>query len=227
MRSVTLQSIVDRARVHADMRNSGFIKDATALAMLNEVWPRLYDELVSVDENYYSTFGSLFDISESLGVDYDLPADFYKLIGVDYTSDNGNTFFTLFPFNEGERNVGFTSTNIPSGKVRLIYVPAPTTFTSLSQTIDGVAGWDRLLSLLLAIDMLDAEESNTDRLYRKYESELKRIQQGAERDMGMPGTVTDIHRPSFDAQYSWVRYRLYGNKINFMSTQYISPAIFG
>lgn len=224
-RSVTLQTILDRARTHADMRSTSFIDDTVGLRMINDVWPRLYDELVCADENYYSSTNS-FSIS-SATTSYSLPADFYKLVGVDYSSDGGTTYFTLYPFNEGERNTGFTVSSLPTGTIRIRYVPTPTTYTLLSQSIDGIAGWDRLLSLLLAVDMLDAEESNSDRMYRKYQEELARVKYMSQRDVGNPGTITDIYKSNFDGQYSWLKYRLYGNNIEFMSTQFLTGAVFG
>lgn len=217
-RSQTLQQILDRARFTADMRNSPFVSDATALMLLNDVWPKLYDELVQADANYYAT-SETFSISSGTQV-YDLPTDFYKILGVDFSVDGQQTFFTLYPFNEGERNTGFNTGNLPAGTIRLRYVPAPVEFTSLSDSIDGIAGWDRMLSLLLAIDMLDAEESNTDRVYRKYQEEVARIRAMApNRDMGSPATVTDVYQSSINAAYNSVRYRMYGDTIEFISME--------
>jgi hypothetical protein len=219
-RSVALSTIFARARDHADMTSSGFASDAKCLRLINDIYPRLYDELVASNENYYVTSDTISISSDARS--YDLPDDFYKLIGVDYSSDNGSTYFTLYPYPEGERNVGFTTSNLPSGTIRLRYVPAPATFTSASDTLDGVAGWDRMLSLLLAIDLLDSEETSTDRLYRKYEEEIARIRTGADRDLGMPATVNDVYKSSYDSQFSWLRYRLYGDTIEFLSSQYVT-----
>ncbi len=216
-RSVTIQSIVDRARLHSDQRDSQFVSDDECIELLNEIFPELYDLLVSIDENYYMSEDSI-DISADT-MRYDLPDDFYKLTGVDFSDGGGGQYVTLYPFPEGERNQSFTPGALPSGSVRLRYIPAPTVFTALTDTVDGVSGWDRLLSLLLAIDMGDAEESNTDRLYRKYETTLKRIQQSLQRDLGMPGRVTDVTMP----YYTWagsVRYRLFGNQIEFVTAPF-------
>jgi len=54
-RTVTLQDIVNRARILADQRDASFIADSEALDLINEIYPELYDELVSIDDNYYST----------------------------------------------------------------------------------------------------------------------------------------------------------------------------
>jgi hypothetical protein len=174
--------------------------------------------LTAADANYYAA-SDTFTISSGTQV-YDLPADFYKAIGVDFSNDGGNTYFTLFPFNEGERNTGFSASSIPSGTIRLRYVPAPVEFTDLSETVDGIAGWDRMLALLLAIDMLDAEESNTDRIYRKYQEEVNRIESMApNRDMGALATVTDVYLSPLSASFNSVRYRMYGDTIEFASSE--------
>lgn len=216
-RAVTLGSIVERARFHADMEASGFASDAKCLALLNEIYPKLYDELVMASENYYAAVEDIPVNSQSAS--YVMPDDFYKILSVGFSSDNGRTFFPLSPFPEAERNTGYTTTNLPTGTIRIRYVPSPATFTSLSETVDGVAGWDRMLTLLLAIDLLDQEESNSDRLFRKYQEEVRRINATSDRDLGMPARVADIYETRFN--YEWVRYRLYGNLIEFISTEYV------
>lgn len=219
-RSVTLQSIADRARVHADMRDTSFISDAEILALINEAFPELYDELVTVYENYYSATTTISLVSGTSS--YALPAAFYKTLGVDLQV-NSNAYITLKPFMEAERNATLTTNlSIPSATVRLRYIPAPTIFTSLSQSVDGVSGWDRLLSLLVAIDMLDAEESDSRALYKKYERTLVRIRQTAvPRDTGMPARVTDVYAPNAQMMYGSVRYRLYGDYIEFVNSEYL------
>jgi hypothetical protein len=225
-RLVTIADIVQRARLHADQRQSQFINDTEALQLFNEVYGEMYDELVDIDENYYASEAPI--VISNQAADYDLPDDFYKIIGVDLETSTAGERITLFPYNEGERNIAFTQArNLPSATVYLKYVPAPAIFTSLSQTVDGVAGWDRLLSLALAIDMADAEETNTDRLERKYQKTLQRIRGSLDRDIGMPGTVTDVSRPSVNYLYSSLKYRLYGGQIHFISTEMLSNAIFG
>lgn len=216
-RSVTLASIVERARDHADMTNSGFASDAKCLRLLNEIYPKLYDELVMSSENYYCETDDFAITSGTVA--YDLPADFYKTLSLSFSNDNGGTFYPLMPFPEAERSVPFNTSMLPTGIVRHRYVPAPPVFTALTETVDGVAGWDRMLALLLAIDLLDAEESNSDRLYRKYQEELRRIQTSDDRDLGMPARVTDIYSLRFN--YNWLRYRLYGDTIEFVSTEYV------
>lgn len=224
-RTVTLQAIADKARFHADMKSSGFVSDAEILALINDNYCDLYDQLVSAYENYYVKQAPL---NIGNGQDfYDLPNDFYKLSAVDYRVNN-DAYITLHPFNEAERNVTLTTNvNIPSGVVRIFYVPAPTTFTALTDTFDGVAGWDRLVSLMTAIDMLDAEESDSSSLQRKYKLMLDRINDmSAPRDSGFPATVADAYKPNIQFIYGALMYRLYGDQIRFINTELLGADMF-
>jgi hypothetical protein len=224
-RNVTVQSIVDRARIHADQKGSGFIRDSELLLLFNEVYCELYDELVGSYENY---FMSTSTVTLAPGTTfYNLPEDFYKLIGIDYKVNN-DTYVTLYNFNEIDRNNSFTSNaSIPTGELRIRYVPAPPVFTQLSDTFDGIAGWDRLLSLLLAIDMLDAEETDSSPLYRKYQRTLKRIiDMAAPRDSGMPSRVGDVYNRNLWSYYASMRYRLQGGQIELISTESLGATPF-
>lgn len=224
-RNVTIQSIADRARFHSDMKSSGFVSDSEILALINENYCDLYDQLVTVYENY---FVSTYEFSIVSGQDmYDMPADFYKIIGVDYRV-NTDSYITLRPFMEAERNITLTTNiNIPSGSIRLRYVPAPTVFTSLSDTFDGVAGWDRLVSLATAIDMLDAEESDSSKLMKKYQIMIQRIQTSADtRDAGFPATVADVYKPNIQYIYGALMYRLYGDQMRFINTEFLGSQMF-
>lgn len=224
-RNVTVQSIIDRARIHADQRGSGFIRDSELLTLVNEVYPELYDELVGSYETYFMTTANVTLIPGTTF--YNLPANFYKLIGIDFKINN-DSYATLYPFNEIDRNNTFTSAaTIPSGELRIRYVPAPQVFTALTDTFDGVAGWDRLLSLLLAVDMLDAEETDSTPVYRKYQRTLKRIQDMANpRDAGMPSTISDVYNYNVFNYYASFKYRLQGGQFELISTNDVGVNVF-
>lgn len=211
-RLVTVQQIIDRARIHADQRGSGFIRDTELLSLMNEVYPELYDELVGAYDNYFVST-SIIALNSSASI-YTLPANFYKLLSVDYVL-GGGSYKTIYP-NSG---VNPNSSGTLSGEVRIRYVPAPQIFTSLSNTLDCVSGWDRLLSLLLAIDMADSEETDSTPLYRKYQRTLKRITDMAStRDPGSPATVRDVsERASLNYLPIDLSYRLQGGELEFLS----------
>jgi hypothetical protein len=224
-RAVSLQSIVDKARILADMKSSNFISNAEALALVNDCFCELYDELVGSYEDYYSATETL---TLTTGTnEYDLPDDFYKMIGVDFQVNN-DAYITLRPYQNAERNVTLTTNvTIPSGSLRLRYVPAPPIFTDLATEVDGVAGWDRLMTLSLAIDFLNAEESDTTALQAKYDRTLKRIRDMANpRDTGMAFRISDIYRPNIQMVYGALQYHMYGNSLVLISTEFLGADMF-
>jgi hypothetical protein len=80
--SVTLLQLKDRSRQRADMENSEFVTDAELTIYINGSIAELHDLLVaSYGSDYFlsSTTFSTVAGTES----YSLPADFYKLMGVD------------------------------------------------------------------------------------------------------------------------------------------------
>ncbi len=218
-RSVTVEEIFRRASKRADMTNSSFYSTQDKYDLLNEAYPALYDVLVQAYENYYVS-ETEFDISSSTFA-YDLPDDFYKIVGVDFKVGN-DQWITLRNYNESARNSTLTAQNLPSGTIRLRYIPAPATFSSLSDTIDGVSGWDAILVTDMAIAMLTSEESSTTTLERMRETQVRRIVEASQnRDTGMPATVSDSYLVNDLLYYDSLKYRLYGDEIRFMRTDWI------
>lgn len=202
------------------MVGSGFFSTAQKIDLLNGLYPELYDLLVTATENYY-TSTSTFTIS-SASQAYDLPDDFYKIVSIDFNV--GGLWTNVYPFQEGERNAAFNSTNLPAGPVRLRYVPAPPVFSvdALDDEIDGVSGWDELVVLHLAIAMLQTEESPTSGLERRLTKIEERITKASQnRDLSMPGRVTDVLEVSPWSVRNTVRYRLYGSQIEFISVEWV------
>ena len=216
--SVSLATLRLRARRRADMENSQFISDAEANDMINEAYCELYDLMVQSYERYYVKFGTFSLVPGTTA--YALPADFYKALSFDLQA--GNVYVTLFPYDENERNsTTTTSYSIPTATVRMRYIPMATLFVADTDTADFVNGWEALLITDVAIMMLEKEESATDALERRRERQLRRLQEMAQsRDIGMPGRVQDV--TLYDTAYiqDSLRYRLYGQNVEFMSVQY-------
>lgn len=221
-RSFTVQAIMDRCRRRADMENSNFISDAELLDLINEAHAEVWDLLVAAFQNYFVA-DTTITLTPGTAA-YDLPDDFYKSISVDM--QNAGKWDSLFPYEEVERNsVLQTSSSIPAATVRLRYVPAPPVFELAdvaTDTIDGRAGWETLLVTTVAIFMLTKEESDTSALERRKQQEMARIQSMAQnRDITNPGTVTDI--TVYDNAYvkDALRYRFYGDQVEFINLTYI------
>lgn len=99
---VTLSSLTTRAQQAADMENDPVVGAAEWTALINYGAARLYDLLVSkFGEEYFLTSAN---ISIVAGTDsYDLPADFYRLRGVD-ASVGGRTYpVHRFQFRDRDR----------------------------------------------------------------------------------------------------------------------------
>lgn len=229
MATYTAADIIRRARQKADMQSSGFITQQEDFDLLNESYAELYDLLVGAFENYYVQEVEI-NLDQNV-VDYDLPDDFYKSIGFDYklTPAPRSQYVTLRPFMEDERNSTITATNsIPSGTVRLRYVPLPPVFTADADEVDGINGWDVLLTIIMAMNMLSKEESSTTTLERQYARQLKRIEEMAiNRDIGFPKHITDIYKVDIYNQFSTLRYQLNQGQVRFMSTEVLSPSFLG
>lgn len=217
---VTIADIKRRARQRADMERSGFVSDAEVLDMINESYAELFDLLVMAFGNYFITEYTLNLVVGTSS--YAVPADFYKLVTLDMAVSS-NQYTTVFPYNELERNATLSTTgDVPNATVRMRYISAPTRFTQDTDTIDCVAGWESLLITDVAIMMMDKEESDTDRLEKRRMREYQRIQQMAQnRDITMPGRITDV--TVYDNAYltNALRYRFYGNNIEFITVEYI------
>ncbi len=222
---VTIQSIIDRALKKADMFNSGFIDAANGeqMELFQEAYTEWYDIMVTRFENYF-TAESAFQITAGT-FSYVLPDDFYKLLGVDYKiGATPTSYITLKPFSEMERNgeIG-TVGNIPTGEIKLRYVPAPIQYTDPTDTVQMVAGWDTLLVVLMAIAMREKEESDTASLERQLARQMNRVEEAAQnRDVGMPGRVNNIYQVTVYQQYSNLRYQLNQDSIKFLSTEILS-----
>ena len=100
---VSLNELRDQVRFRADMVNSQFITDAELETYINASCAELYDVLIQKFGNdYYLSSSSVSVLSGTSA--YDLPSDFYKLVGVDLALTSTDTV-SLRKFNWEERNV--------------------------------------------------------------------------------------------------------------------------
>ena len=148
---VSLSELRLLARQRADMENSQFISDDEWRRMINRSYAELYD-LVVTSANSEDYFLKSDTISLVNGTDsYDLPADFYKMRGVDINS--GGTSTPLRRYNFSQRNVGslyaiasdmryhvqgskifFNPTPSTTDTVTLWYIPSPKKFLEYTVT---------------------------------------------------------------------------------------------
>lgn len=218
---ITVQTIVDTAIDLADMRNSQFVdQSGTAgtelIRYVNLAYRDLYNQIVQTNEHYFSTTSTISVVG---GTDsYALPADFYKLDGVDLQVDAlSGRYLTLRPFMFAERNKfrsGLAFSNSPYGQVfkyllagsnikflpipsmnatvQLWYTPNPTIVSAFTDSLQVVVGGDEYMSLYIACAMLIKEESDCTELNSKRQEVLAQLKTALRnRDEGAPKYITD------------------------------------
>jgi len=209
---MTLASaLISQARQRADQVGSQFVSDSEALDYLKLGYQNFYDLVVQSNNTYYI---SQFDVTLVSGQqDYPLPADFYKLLGMDLMATVGAPV-TLRPFQWNERNrykyAGLTTmagpvyrynllgsnvrfTPIPgSGSVRVYYTPLAALPTADTDNIDTM-GFDEFMILSVALKMLAKEESDTQLVAAELAAQRERVQTMlADQDASFPKAVIDI-----------------------------------
>jgi hypothetical protein len=221
MASVTLLELRNRSRQRADMVNSKFITDAELNTYINASNAELYDLLIaSRGENY---FVLSYNFTTSINQDtYALPADFYKLMGVDFVTSSTQAI-TLKAFRWQERNrfrepfynvrnynlmyqvrgddLVFIPTPNGAQQIRLWYIPLPQELTLDTDAFNGINGYEEYVVIDAAIKMRVKEESPVEELLLAKENMRQRIlSASAGRDSGEPARVVDT-----DSNYAGFR----------------------
>lgn len=221
MRTVTLESLKTRSRERADMVGSNFVSDEELTGYINASITELYDLLVTAYGEDYFVGSNPYSFTTESGTDtYDLPPDFYKLIGVD-VQVNGSDWMPVKKYDFLSRNRGqegysihyvmyrligskirFTPTPHGSHNVRLWYIPVCNELSEDEDTFDGINGWEEYVIVDVAIKMLQKEESDVSVLLLQKEKLEKRIESMKEaRDAGEPEKITDIYGPDYEDEW--------------------------
>lgn len=219
---VTLAYLKDQVRSRADQQNSKFIQDTELTAFINGSVSALYDLLVQTAEDYYMASQSIPIIQGTN--EYDLPDNFYKVLGVDYLVNNKPVPMSRFNFRDrhlynyldarpeivryaiwGNKLV-FKPQAPRIAAVNLWYVPSVTKLVNDTDELDGVNGWEEYAILDAAIKCMVKEESDPSVLAAQLAAQKERILTMAkDRDQGEPRTTTDIVGSRFD-QYRFFDY---------------------
>jgi len=100
----SLQDIMDQSRQRADQVNSVFVEEVELILAVNASAKELHDLLVTAygEEYYYETVQSNFTVDDP---SYPLPANFFKLAGVDIETGSGTAkFWPVDKFSNRHRN---------------------------------------------------------------------------------------------------------------------------
>jgi len=107
--SLTLDTIILQAKQRSDLVNSNFVTDPEWTNYINAAYLELYDLLVTVYEDYFTVLPPPIFTFTGLTSHYPLPANFYKLMGVDislaaHISGPTDAWITLGKYNFADRN---------------------------------------------------------------------------------------------------------------------------
>ena len=202
--NVTLLDLRTQAKQRADMTNSAFLTDPEWNTNINSAAAELYDILVSVAEDYYTTSATITTSGDTAT----LPSDFYKLVGIDYTLGSQLTPMDPFVFRDRllyqnmnqsilrYRLVGSSLKFLPTPPTQsmtLWYVPAFQKLVDDADTFNGVNGWEDFIVCDAAMKALMKEESDVSAIMADKAGIEKRIRNMApNRDQGRAEAVTDV-----------------------------------
>lgn len=216
-RTFTVSELITRIRERSNTERSNFVTDDEIIRYVDQGFTKLYDLIVSKFENYYISEHNF--TTDGLNQFFDLPADFYKMVGLDQFqnfSGSGTNALTVRPFNFNERNrynnilfavtaAAFYRYLIQGSKIKILpqpdsgitfkmwYIPAPTKITNTAQIIDGIAGWEEVVVLFAAVQIMNKQELDSTALKREYMEAVDRvITMATERDAALPERVTDL-----------------------------------
>lgn len=209
---MTLTELILAARQRADMVNSTFIPDSEWTSYINASYAELYDILVSRFEDYYSKT-TTFTITS--GNSQALPADFYKVRGVDFQLSPGD-WASIRKFNFAERNrvdnvtlrtvrgqfdkqyrvMGQNLLILPEnnagGTYRLWYIPRFTKLVNGNDQAGDVLDFEEYIVVDAAIKALVKEESDTQVLLLTKQQLKDRIEAMAANRDTEPERIADV-----------------------------------
>jgi hypothetical protein len=190
-----------------------YITNSELNAYINASIAELYDLILKSDGDQYLTSTTFTTTAGTQ--EYDLPANFYKLKGVEQ-QESADRWRTLRKFNFNERNKSGLAYRLRSGVIRfneipdtgvtmrLWYMPKATELSSDSDTFDGINQFEEYVVVDAAIKIMIKEESDPSALVMQKSSLYARIAEMADdRDSGEPDSISDYRRTSVFDSRGW------------------------
>lgn len=216
----TIATLRTMALQKADMENSSFVGTDELNRVLQDGYAELYDLLTAKNQDYYLGDPTSFTLTSSNK--YALPADFYKVVGVDI-SENGK-WYELDPFNFNERNhsslrgpylhrrrryrvmgtnLHITPDDDYAGSYRIWYYPTCPVLVTVGSLDVHAENWREYIVLTAAIYCLTKEESDSSALELKRQALRKHIEElAASRDVGRSARIQDVRSYNpYDPEY--------------------------
>jgi hypothetical protein len=225
VRNVSLSSLRTQARQRADFEASptstSFVPDAELNGYINNSLAELYDLLLEANgDEYYAVSGTPFNTVSGIE-GYSLPADFYKLVGIDASVGGFKETLRQFPFGERNRYANLAAPGwyrgarlyyrlrkeqvifmpVPDGAyaITILYVPNCPILVADGDVFNFHGGWEEYVIADAAIKMQVKEETDTTVLQLAKQGLIARIRAAApDRDAGAPQVVTDATRGAED-----------------------------
>ena len=220
----TAGNIILEAQQRCNKENSQFYTSQELMSMASQSYKDLYDKVVTAyGDDYYVATPYTYTTGQNQQL-YPLPTDFYKLLlcEVALNPQDPNSYVTLKQFNLIQKNLwnypnqytmyGITNLRyringsnlmlVPQTQgnqtIRIWYVPRPHQLINLTDTVDGVAGWEEYMIADICIKMLAKEESDVSVFAaQKAEMEKRLLEMSKNRNLGEPQTVSDSKYRNF------------------------------
>lgn len=218
--SVTLLQMRTDARLYADQRPGSsvtFISDTELTRLVNQKAKEIYDLLVDARGSaYYATEATIAIVGGTSR--YNLPTNFYQLDSVTLEwTDNDHEL--MFPVGSTRLRIAYESTwhkwsrydakayrlrasqlevlPVPTSDVtcRIQYAPVYVDLVADGDTFDGINGWEKMVALGVALEMLAIDKRQNAQLAQMYGEQLARIDaMKTERDAEAPKQIIDVSR---------------------------------
>jgi hypothetical protein len=221
---VTLGELKTQSRQRADMENSEFVSDSELTTYINASLAELHDLLIAAYCEDYVMEEHQF-AGDGASLDYPLPANFYKLRGVDVRQGPSSTqWATVKRFNFNRRNeqqnayawnmlglpymeyrlvgsnIRFNRTPDTNLDFRIFYYPRCAKLVDDTDSYDDINQFAEYVVVDAAIKMMQKEESDVRVLAAQKEALRQRIiDMAAGRDANEPASVTDVYAEDTDA----------------------------
>lgn len=225
---VSLATLRATTKLLANMRSNAFLSDAEINGFINQANYELYDLLVQArGHEYFLTVAPAATVAGTATVA--LPNAHYQMVTVfanwgaqqleeldslDHLGDqveyrNWNTWAQGSPkaWREREQLLELFPTPSRVTTLELRYIPTCTDLTVDGSTVDGVNGWDKLVSARAAMEILGMQglpSGNAERVYLAARARIEEL--ASERAAANPPTIRDVRRgPSGNYRGWWRR----------------------
>jgi hypothetical protein len=214
----TLGQAITDARYWADVRGGTqkFTDETEIKRLLNLKARELYERLVDArGMSYYATEGTISIVPDVAR--YDLPDDFMELSSVTLEwgsqdhelvdpimterqrtpyANSGTTWgrYESKVYKLRASQIEFLPTPTSNVTCRLQYVPTYQDLVDLSDEFDGVNGWEKMITVGVALEMMVGEKRPSPALMQIYQEQLDRIEHiKNERDAEVPKQIIDVY----------------------------------